>query len=85
MSKLKLFWHKLVDPSQFDFFMNFHDPAKVVLNYVCHMVTKFLDSRNKNNFLSENTNAMFGSLEGEKSSGEESRGEWLPSILFGCF
>ena len=65
--------------------MNFHDPAKVVLNYVCHMVTKFLDSRNKNNFLSENTNALFGRLEGEKSNEEENRGEWLPSILFGCF
>ena len=65
--------------------MNFHDPAKVVLNYVCHMATKFLDSRNKNNFLSENTNAMLESLEEEKSSVEESRGEWLSSISFGCF
>ena len=85
MSKLKLFWHKLVDHSQSDFFMNFHDPTKVVLNYVCLMVTKFLDSRNKNNFLSENTNAMLESLEEEKSSVEESRGEWLSSISFGCF
>ena len=65
--------------------MNFHDPTKVVLNYVCLMVTKFLDSRNKNNFLSENTNAMLESLEEEKSSVEESRGEWLSSISFGCF
>ena len=85
MSKLKLFWRKLVDHSQSDFFMNFHDPTKVVLNYVCLMVTKFLDSRNKNNFLSENTNAMLESLEEEKSSVEESRGEWLSSISFGCF
>ena len=85
MSKLKLFWHKLVDHSQSDFFMNFHDPTKVVLNYVCLMVTKFLDSRNKNNFLSENTNAMLESLEEEKSSVDESRGEWLSSISFGCF
>ena len=85
MSKLKLFWHKLVDHSQSDFFMNFHDPTKVVLNYVCLMVTKFLDSRNKNNFLSKNTNAMLESLEEEKSSVEESRGEWLSSISFGCF
>jgi len=65
--------------------MNFHDPTKVVLNYVCHMVTKFLDSRNKNNFLFESTNAMLESSEGEKSSREESRGKWLPSISFGCF
>ena len=65
--------------------MNFHDPTKVVLSYVCHMVTKFLDSRNKNNFLFESTNAMLESLEGKKSSGEKSRGEWLPSISFGCF
>ena len=85
MSKLKLFWHKLVVHSQSNFFMNFHDPAKVVLNYVCHMVTKFLDSRNKNNFLFESTNAMLESLEGEKSSEEESRGKSLPSISFGCF
>ena len=27
------------------------------------------------------TNGLFGSLEGEKSRGEESRGEWFPSIL----
>ena len=31
------------------------------------------------------TNGLFGSLEGEKSRGKESRGEWFPSILFGCF
>ena len=73
MSKLKLCWRKLVDHSQSDFFMNFHDTAKAVLSYVCHMVTKFLDWRNKNNFLSENTNAMFGSLKGEESNGEETR------------
>ena len=85
MSKLKLFWRKLVDHSQSNFFMNFHDPAKVVLCYVCHMVIKFPNWRNKNNFLSENTNAMLESLEEEKSSVEESRGEWLSSISFGCF
>ena len=42
MSKLKLYCHKLVDHSQFDFF-KIHDPAEVVLSYVCHMVTKFPD------------------------------------------
>ena len=33
----------------------------------------------------EDMNAMFGSLEGEGSRGEESRREWLSSTLFGCF
>ena len=55
MSKLKLCGSKLVDHSQSDFFMNFHDTAKAVLSYVCYMVTKFLDWRNKNNFLFGNT------------------------------
>ena len=30
-------------------------------------------------------NSLFGSLEREESRGEESRGEWLFSTLFGCF
>ena len=29
--------------------------------------------------------AIFGSFEGEENSGEESRGEWLSSTLFGYF
>ena len=31
------------------------------------------------------TNGLIGSLKGEKSRGEESRGEWFPLILSECF
>ena len=34
---------------------------------------------------SYHSNAMFRSLEGEESRGEESREEWLFSTLFRCF
>ena len=36
-------------------------------------------------FCMVNTNAMFGSLEGKKGRGNESKGKWLSSSLFGCF
>ena len=51
--------------------------------------TNVLHTKKKNIVVFE-FNAMFGSFEREESrekesSGEESRGEWLFSTLFGCF
>ena len=56
--------------------------------------TSKVQTLNAQNFFanckSSQINGLFGSLEkeergGEGSRGEESRGEWFPSTLFGCF